>query len=436
MTFVFVDDVESKARRFEFPQAGLLLALVFFSQTACSLVFESSASPTVDAGQETSDSALGCPAERPISTGRSCVQCLASTDCQAPTPACELGAGTCVECLSDADCPSAACDVRKRECVPEGNVVYVSEEGAGAVCTLLEPCALNGGVLALQDAEDLREVLSLSGSFTRNLVLQPGTAPTLVLGYGASLKPYDENTPALRVKQITTEVQGLRLHGAKPLVDGTFNSADGVALSSGSSVTLYQVLLEENEDEGVDTFESTLTLLQSVIRFNRGGSIEIQDSNFLIQNNFIVQNTGGVGGIHLINSVAKDQALYFNTIANNTSTSTNQQGTGINCRESATPLVAYGNIFYGGLGGPVFSGDATCTHLYSNIRDLPVDEQINGNISADPLFMLGANEFHLQAEGPGRDIDFPGFFDLNVNADIDNEARPKGDGPDMGADEI
>jgi hypothetical protein len=63
-----------------------------------------------------------------------CVECLASDDCQAPTPACDVPSGTCVPCVGRADCalPAPVCDTRAFECV--GCVVDDDCAATGDIC--------------------------------------------------------------------------------------------------------------------------------------------------------------------------------------------------------------------------------------------------------------------------------------------------------------
>ena len=120
----------------------------------------------------------------------------------------------------------------------------------------------------------------------------------------------------------------------------------------------------------------------------------------------------------------------FNTVANNDSP--NADGWGVDCEDSVSGVSANNNIVTGPSSGDAVSG-AGCSWTYSNIQNatLPLG---TGNINETPTYLDGeGGDFHLASGSAGIDVADPA---ATMTIDLDDDARPVGDGYDMGADEF
>jgi parallel beta-helix repeat protein len=181
-----------------------------------------------------------------------------------------------------------------------------------------------------------------------------------------------------------------------------------------------------------------------------GGISHFNASNSLITNNLIVGNTAGQGGgIHwLVPSGQPGPTAVNNTIADNSGAAVLADGYDVSARLVNNILVASGSaatLHCGDLNDPnppvIEHNDVFNTGSGPRYGGICTDQTgLNGNISADPLFVDPATgDYHLTPDSPAVDS---GQAAGAPATDIDGDARPldgNGDGTpvvDMGADEV
>ncbi len=204
-----------------------------------------------------------------------------------------------------------------------------------------------------------------------------------------------------------------------------------------STVTIQGADIHDNAGLGI-FFHSggDLIVKNSMIYKNVDGGIQVSSSNFAITNNFIVRNghhnadsTGSfVGGVSLANDSQMPRQIFaFNTVVQNRSQKLLPAKSGVSCR-TEEPMIAEGNIVYGGVGGSSASGNRNCFWSYSNIEGgIEGSTDRLGNIDADPRFVDPDNDT-FQAKNYTLTADSPCIDQANPNAtlttDFEGTKRP------------
>jgi parallel beta-helix repeat protein len=117
------------------------------------------------------------------------------------------------------------------------------------------------------------------------------------------------------------------------------------------------------------------------------------------------------------------QANTYPVITGNIITSNGTTGYGIRVEPNSWPVIKYNNIWGNPAGN---TGPA-----------IPDQTGLNGNISADPVFLdIDANDYHLAQNSPCINAGDPNYAPGSNQADYDGDSRLAGGRIDIGADEV
>lgn len=426
-------------------------------------------------------SSSGCAPDRPICAGGWCVSCTAHADaCRTDyldKPFCAAD-GRCVECVSTEDCQSSsspdalcspygacdsslceshsacpesqACDLESRTCLPVERVIYVDGTNGTDTfaCTKDVPCrTITRG---LEFVGMTRDVVVLSDATYQGPLSVTLQQRVTLIGPAVLQTPTAETTAETTVEPVlsVSGSNGLRIHslsisGAQSyrgsgvecdrariqLWDVEISGNHTGINSNGCIITIQQSHIKDNDGIGIKVSWGTLVIERSDIGGNRGGGMQVVDTDFRIQNNFFVENGDTdslVGGVYISNSSPIEQQTFeFNTVADNSSAA---EPVGVACG-TQTPMTAANNIVYGVKNKAAVDHERGCSWTYSNIEGAESDDE---NINVLPGFK-GTGDFHLESDSPCIDVADP---TAKLDVDFDGDARPSGDRADMGADEV
>jgi hypothetical protein len=408
---------------------------------------------------------------------------------------------SCRGCLEDSECSSGICDGETATCVPSSEVVYVAKSGSlDSECgTNSSPCLTVE--VGMEKASATRPYLLVAaGSYDEQLSITNKTVT--VVGVGATIEPVvTENSSVVDISgTANVTVRGVNLR-ANPLagvfvtvvkcvgdtasvdlanltvggatnlgidgrgcpvhannigvIGGGISVSDTVLALENSSVSVVEfgagisangvaVTIARSSvsdcNSGIRVTDGSLTLSESTVARNFRGGVSIENSDFTLINNFIVDN-GAPGEISkgglLINNVEahSPQRIEFNTIAGNRITGELSEAANLSC-SSLLPTTGHSNIVF-----KTFAEDSkpnislsNCSLLYSNIEN---GTGGTGNIDLDPGFISPiagpSGDYHLQESSPCKDAGDP---DATLETDIDGDERPQAGRRDMGADEV
>lgn len=367
--------------------------------------------------------------------------CVTSSECPASLPVC----GTeqvCRRCIADSECPSDVCHELAGTCVDEASVLYVAPGAVGLTCTRAAPC---GDLAQAIQARGLRTTVKVAdGTYTGDgfeFKTEPGAGTSLVI----SGPDVSWDGPV-----ITSSNRGhLADLGTTLVIEGvTFLGGVSDGLDNRSTLTLSHVLIQGSANNGLDSRNAAVKVYDSRIEASGGTGVFISDVRLDMERSTVI-GSANVGinvanaGLKLVNSIigsngsltttyggirinpAGVEPIVFrhNTIARNRGANIS----GVQCDQA---VVIENSIFSGNstFGGPEYSGNCSPRHsLFSG--DAP---QGMGNKMGEPLF-VSTTDFHIQA---GSDAVDAADAANSEPLDIDGQARPMGNAPDVGADEL
>jgi parallel beta-helix repeat protein len=163
-----------------------------------------------------------------------------------------------------------------------------------------------------------------------------------------------------------------------------------------------------------------------------GGGIFVDDyASPTISNNVIVGNEATSNGAGIYVDWRSRPRIVNNTIAGNT---LGFGGQGVFTYNNPTPTIRNNIIISQRVGVQRFSGTLVLDHndVWNNTFNYIGVTPGEQSLSVDPLFELGADNYHLQ---PGSPVIDQGTMNGAPPADFEGDPRPVGGGVDIGADE-
>ncbi len=276
-------------------------------------------------------------------------------------------------------------------------------------------------------------------------------------GYGRAFNLSGGESSAAAIRGITVtngdwlDGGGFRLTNSSPTImnckiSGNIGGNDGGGVYClNSSPTIIQCLISDNSalsnGGGIFCDNGNPVILQTIVQNNQaeyGGGLYIESSlSCIVTNCTIVENTAGSMGGGIQYNVSSGAIFTNCTISLNSATGS---GGGLDCYDSYLQIT--NSIFWGntaGVGKEIYSTGGVVTVEYSDVDYPPSGYPGTGNIYSDPLFAGGSPfDYHLTGDSPCIDhgTDNSILYPHLPADDIDGDARPEGDGYDMGSDEV
>lgn len=368
------------------------------------------------------------------------------------------------------------------------DIWYVTPNGFGTQCTIVQPCDLR---VAVDNAPAGAEIRVAAGLYdqvhfqgTNDQILYINKDLTLRGGFttadwetpdpinNATILHAPNDLDDLRVVLIgqgTVLMDGFHVRNGRIIGDGgggirilngdvtilnshiysntvTDENGAGVRVDATASLILRHSHLYDNSTSGGATLGGGLYILgEAHLEGNEiyqntsptgGGIFFNSSSNNTIINNFIYDNTAtgtfGAGGFGSQSSGVL--SLWHNTVASNNAT--NGEGGGLALFSGEVNI--YNNIIAGNTANSGFTGirvsSATVTGSHNNIfNNTSNANTLTNTFTHDPLFVDPATgDYHLQDSSPNLNAANPTF---SPALDIDQQPRPFNGGFDVGADE-
>jgi hypothetical protein len=362
-----------------------------------------------------------------VETG-SCVQCVASNDCNTGTPVC--AGNQCRKCERDSECASGGC-ADDGTCLAESAIAYVDPVGDDTgECTKATPCrSIKRAVSRITPTRTHIVVVPASYAITGGITVGgTGAALTTIHGNGAALvgdfgdPVFIGQAMALRdLKfQQTNGGSAVRISGSSAM-----STLDRITVESNIGLELFgQARLRDvtltatlNKLRGIDLGATTVDLDRVVIKgFDVGIVAGSNGSASATIRNAVITDCG-TRAADLINTTG---IIEFSTLVTQ-GPGTSVGARGVQCAMSG--LTVRASILWSPGGAtPVLQG---CTAVSTIVGPTPVA----GSSSDDPMFVnLAGGDFHLQTLSPARDK-----LDTGPMTDVLGNQRPVGGKFDFGA---
>jgi len=379
----------------------------------------------VDAPRTTCASDMDCAGSSssgPVcDTGNgTCVECLANTDCttgHGSAVFCNTDTHTCAGCAQHSDCASLAC-LPDGTCADASTIIYV-DGGSGSdtsTCTQAQPCKTITRGLAVAGA---RTYFKLTGAIMDTVSITSGTWVFLADPMITSLTAVT-NTVALTLKTCDVTIWDLAIIAAVQ---------KGAIVGMMPTIRIHRSSIEGAGAVGITMMGGSINLFQCTVANNTGGGITADmNTNFDVENSFIVRNGDGtgVGGAYFGVASAGNNVFQFNTVVDNTGKGdTAAHVSGVGCSATNTLAMPNNIIVRNGAGGsnntPLLGCSFTGSLLQSDDTGLAF---ANGSGSS-------AFDYHLTS-GSTAAID-KSTVSSPIDIDVDSQAR--GSAKDLGADE-
>lgn len=188
----------------------------------------------------------------------------------------------------------------------------------------------------------------------------------------------------------------------------------GIRVTGNSTLVLLDSRVISTDCVGLECLGSSCRAERNWILRNTGGGALLDACSHQLVNNVIARNGPGVsfGGVW-INQPLPGSGFVHNTVVYNTS------GTGLQDGVTCFPAASLENSIVWENGDQDLAGNCQLHHVLVDEEPSFVDED--------------ADDFHLETDSAGVDQADP---QTSVPEDIDGDARPRGDAPDLGADEV
>jgi len=399
-----------------------------------------------------------------------CVACRSdtqTTDCTSATaPICGAN-NTCRGCQLNSECTSGICKA-DGTCAADSEIIFVNNgstsgcQAAGPGTRAMPFCEIQPGALAAITAS--KPFVLVAGSATAyttavNLTTVSATIASLtILGPGRSASPTARLAPSIVGNAFALSTTGnpatVVIDGLELVGQGAGSSGIRCSMTSGAAnLTIRNSLIRQSGGPGIDSNSCAVTLAQSVVTGNAGGvalnggtntisqstisantsgGLSITGGVFVVENNFIVDNSGSAPGVSFSGSPAPASRFRFNTVAGNKRSGTNEGG--IICPGGGDPFVVEHSIVFLNDKKSMRSVVGNCSLVDSFIDDTPTPA--GGNFSSDPKFVdSSASNYRIQSSSPAKDkVAGPGNPAFpTVDVDGNPRPRPAGGSWDIGA---